>query len=287
MSTTEPVADSQSTQDPAAAKCRVGAAARAVLDDILSFAQRAVALLSTSDALRESGLQQATILTKQRARAALKDRPVIELRDLVGKGARLGAGYRSVSAVVLANPQQLEAVPGIGLQTAHQVSAAARCLSQEVRQETRVRLDPDRQYLGQTQLLATPPPRHADSAHSRLQDPLYLFITRTTQLVEESEPTTSRVAMFFYGRAEKMATHRARQTRSNSGRILDSRPAADRRTAEKGRRSRLLHPRPAVAGVRRRCRERSEHHPVTLDDEAIPLKERIILAERHRLGVQS
>ncbi|WP_447004071.1 DEAD/DEAH box helicase [Saccharothrix isguenensis] len=184
------------------AKAKVGAAARAALDDARRFAERAAALLLAPDALRESARHQIGVLIEQRARAALGARPVADLRGLAGKGARLGAladaGYRTVAQVLGVSPHQLQAVPGIGPQTAQQVSAAAHRLAHEVRRETRVRFDPDLRHPAETQLLATlAAARHADSARATLQAPLQQFTAHAAHLVREAEPTTSRTAMFF------------------------------------------------------------------------------------------
>jgi len=35
-----------------------------------------------------------------------------------------------------------------------------------------------------------------------------------------------------------------------------------------------------------RAVDTSEHRPTVLDDEAVPIEQRIVLAERHRLGIE-
>ncbi|WP_228708103.1 DEAD/DEAH box helicase [Amycolatopsis keratiniphila] len=190
------------------AKAKVGATARATLEHVRAFARRATALLQAADSLRESARQQISILADQEAFAALQARPVTDLRSLAGKGARLGAladaGYRTVADVLEATPYRLQAIPGIGPQTAQQVSVAANRLAGEVRREARVRFDPDRQMPGQTKLLATlAAARHADSTRAELQGPLRQLAKQTDPLVRQAEPTSSRSAMFFRGKAKK------------------------------------------------------------------------------------
>ncbi|MGW9307771.1 DEAD/DEAH box helicase [Saccharomonospora azurea] len=192
------------------AKAKVGAAAKAMLENARALAARAAALRSASDVLQRTARQQIRILLDQEVQATLSARPITDLRTLVGKGARLGAlenaGYRTVANVVKARPERLRTYPGVGTQTAQQVVAAARRLADEVRKEARLRLDPDRQPPGQTRLLATlAAARHADSARATLQAPLKQFTTLTADLVRQAEPTTSRGAMFFKGRAKKRA----------------------------------------------------------------------------------
>lgn len=193
-----------------AAKAKVGASAKAMFENVRAFATRAACLLAAADALRQSVQHQVAVLTDQQAWNTLCTRPVSDLRPLVGKGARLGAledaGYRTVAELTRAHPQRLRAVAGIGSQTAHQVGNAAHHLAQEIRRETRVRLDPDRRDPGQTQLLATLAAiRHADSARASLQPVLTWFTGHTAELVRQAEPATSRAAMFFRGRAKKQA----------------------------------------------------------------------------------
>ncbi|WP_116044475.1 DEAD/DEAH box helicase [Amycolatopsis palatopharyngis] len=191
-----------------AAKAKVGAAARATIDSVRAFAERTAALLNAPAALRASAQQQTAILADRQVQVALHAKPITELRDLAGKGARLGtladAGYSTVGSVANAQPFQLEAVPGIGPQTSQRVSSVARQLAAQLRRDTRVRLDPDRQDPGQTQLLAIlAATRRADSAVASLRQPLQQFVAQTTPLVAQAERAASRASMFFSGRAKK------------------------------------------------------------------------------------
>ncbi|MFJ4102259.1 DEAD/DEAH box helicase [Amycolatopsis japonica] len=202
-------ADSNSTA-VSMARADVGTAARATIERIHAFARRATALLDASDRLRERAHRQVGILADQEAHNALRARPITDLRNLTGKGARLGAladaGYRTVADVLGTNPYQLQAVPGIGPQTAQQVSIAASRLADEIRRETRVRFDPDRQEPGQTELLGIlAATRRADHARAELQDPVRRFVDQTAPLTVQAEPTTSRASMFFRGKAKKVA----------------------------------------------------------------------------------
>ncbi|MFI5591353.1 DEAD/DEAH box helicase [Amycolatopsis sp. NPDC051758] len=193
-----------------AAKAKIGAAAKTALADVRTFARRADALLSASESLREAAHRQTSLLADQQAQAVLANQPVTDLRNLAGKGVRLNAlaeaGYRTVADVVASSAYELQAVPGIGPQTAQQVWSAARGLAQQVRGEVRVRFDPDRQESGQTRLLGIlTAVRRADHMRSTLQAPIRQFTTQTAPLVDQAEPTASRTAMFFRLPAKKQA----------------------------------------------------------------------------------
>lgn len=193
-----------------AAKAKVGMMAKVILDEGRRFTERVAALLGAPDLLRTKAQQQIGVLTEQQARAALKKRPITDLRGLVGKGTRLGAladaGYGTVADVLAVEPHQLQAVPRIGPQSAQQVVTAARDLAQEIRRETRVGIDPDHRSADQNQLLAIlAATTHADRARTTLQTPLRTLTRQIDRLVEEAEPTTSRSAMFFRGRQSKQA----------------------------------------------------------------------------------
>ncbi|GAB3549937.1 superfamily II DNA or RNA helicase [Actinopolyspora lacussalsi] len=192
----------------AGAKGKVGSAARTIIGRVQEFAQRATALLSTSETLRAKAAEQAATLREHEVTAELGNRQVSDLRPLVGRGVRVGAlpnaGYRTVADVTVANSYQLNAVPGIGVQTAQRISEAADSLAEQVRGETRVRFDPDRRDSGQTELLATfAAIRQADDLRARLRQPLERFSNQTTPLVKKAQPTTRRLGMFFRRRARK------------------------------------------------------------------------------------
>lgn len=193
-----------------AAKAKVGTQAGALLNEARKFADRVTVLLAAPGVLRTKAQHLIGVLTERQVRATLQNRPVTDLRSLVGKSVRFGAladaGYRTVADVLAARPHELRAVPGIGPQTAEQVATAARRLVEEVRRETRVRFDPDRRSPDESRLLAVlAATAYADQAVATHQVPLRATTRRIARLVEEAEPTTSRSAMFFRGGEKKMA----------------------------------------------------------------------------------
>jgi hypothetical protein len=179
-----------------------------MLQSVIAFHQRASALLSASDVLRERARYEIGILVERQALETLGTLPIAELRMVAGRGARLGAladaGYRTVADVLQAGAFRLQAVPGIGLQSANQVSTAAQTLAAQVRAEARIRFDPDRQDPAQTQLLATLAAiRHADSVRASLQGTLHQLAAQVAPLVDRAGATTSRIRMFFSGAERK------------------------------------------------------------------------------------
>lgn len=195
----------------AAAKSKVGAAAKATVASVQSLAERATNLLAAPSRLRESARQQTAILKNKQVEKELRDKPVTSLREIAGKGARLGplteAGYGTVADVAAASRYRLQAVPGLGPQTIEQVATAAQRVKEQVAEGTSFRLDPDRRDPGETQLLATlAATRHADSVAASLQEPLRQFTEQTEPLIEDAERAGSRTRMLLRGRKKKRAT---------------------------------------------------------------------------------
>ena len=194
----------------AAARSKVGAGARATLDTVRRFAQRAGALLGAPLALRESARQQVEILDAEAVAARLRQKPLGSLKDVAGRGVRLNqlerAGFSTVADVLAAESYQLHNVPGVGPQTVYQVVEAARLAAVQVHHDTRFRFDPDHPDPGQTRLLATLAAiRAADGTAATLREPLQNFTARTVPLAEEAERAGSRLRMFFAGRSTKNA----------------------------------------------------------------------------------
>jgi superfamily II DNA or RNA helicase len=181
---------------------------RETLAAVRRLAERASNLLGAPQALRDSARQQVDALASGEVAAQLRQRPVEELRPLVGKGTRLGsledAGFRTVGDIQRAEEYQLTRVQGVGPHTASEVVEAARGYASRIAKEVTVRLDPDRRTPPQTQLLATlAATREADAAASTLREPLQQFTERTNPLLPDAERTTSRRKMFFAGRGTK------------------------------------------------------------------------------------
>jgi len=191
-----------------AARSMVGRVARATVGEVAPSVRRAQALLAAGDRLRERARRQ--IESLKAGDGQLRRRPIGELREFAGRGARLGrlqkAGFRTVGDVLEARPHDLERVPGVGPQTVRQVTAAARRFEAELADTTRLRLDPDRRGRAQTELLATLAAiRAADAVPGALRERLAAFVATAAPLVAEARRTVSRLRMVLSGRARQRA----------------------------------------------------------------------------------
>lgn len=197
----------------AAVRSRVGAAAVATTAAVHDLAQRCATLLAAGVALRESARHQTELLNAEAVHARLRATPVETLQGSA-RGARLGplqrAGFRTVADVLAAPLHVLEAVPGVGRQTVHNVITAARSAQARIHRDTRFRFDPDRPDPAQTQLLATLAAiRAADTTAATLGSELEMFVRQSGPLLTAADRTRSRISMWFAGRATKTAALRA------------------------------------------------------------------------------
>jgi hypothetical protein len=202
--------DSQREAALAAARGKVGTAAQATIAAIRDFADRASAFLIAPQVLRDSARQQIEIVNGSRVASRLRETPIKALKDVAGRGARLGAieqaGYRTVADVLNVHDYQLQQLPGVGQTTVQEVKRAARTVAVQVHRDVRFRFDPDRRDTAQTQLLATlAAVRAADSAAMALRAPLQSFRAQVAPLVTDAERSGSRFSMFFSRRSKKNA----------------------------------------------------------------------------------
>ncbi|TQM43385.1 DEAD/DEAH box helicase [Pseudonocardia cypriaca] len=193
-----------------AARGNVGSAARETIAAVRSFAERASALLTAPQVLRDSARHQIEIVNGDHVAARLREMPIDALKDVAGRGVRLRAleqaGYRTVADVLNAPDYRLQQVPGVGQATVQEVRRAARTVAVRVHQDVRFRFDPDRRDPAQTQLLATlAAVRAADGAATALHEPLQAFRTQVAPLVVEAERASSRLKMAFSWRSKKDA----------------------------------------------------------------------------------
>ncbi|ROO88552.1 helicase-like protein [Actinocorallia herbida] len=86
-------------------------------------------------------------LREEKARGELAGIPVTRLKDVTEGRLRLGgledAGYTTVLDVLEAGPYDLQQVPGVGVQTERQITAAARQVAAAVAESVAVRIDAD------------------------------------------------------------------------------------------------------------------------------------------------
>ncbi|MGW2820573.1 DEAD/DEAH box helicase [Streptomyces sp. NPDC001443] len=147
------------------------------------------------------------------AEQALDAIPVARLKEITEGRLRLGeverSGLRSVRQVLDAGSYRLRQIPGVGQRTADQVIAAARQISDAVRETIAVRIDVDRPEPRTTSLVmalhvlveAGPEARRAVETAAALSD-------RFGPLLVEAKPASGRLRMLLAGQAERA---RARQ----------------------------------------------------------------------------
>jgi ERCC4-related helicase len=191
-----------------AARGKVGSAAKATIAAVREFADRAAALLSAPQVLRDSARHQVEILNGDRVAARLRETPIDALKEVAGRGVRFRAleqaGYRTIADVLNAPDYRLQQVPGVGQATVQEVRRAARTVAVRVHQDVRFRIDPDRRDPAQTQLLATlAAVRAADAAATALQGPLQAFQTQVAPLAADAERAGSRWKMLIGRRSKK------------------------------------------------------------------------------------
>jgi superfamily II DNA or RNA helicase len=134
--------------------------------------------------------------------------PVARLQDATEGRLRLAgvekSGLRTVRQVLEAGPYRLRQIPGVGQRTADHMVAAARQLSDAVRETVAVRIDVDRPEPRTTALVtalhvlveAGPDARHAVGAAAEL-------VERLDPLLADARPAARRLGMVVAGRARK------------------------------------------------------------------------------------
>ena len=200
----------------------VGRGARALVEAVKGLTDRATRLVQAPEYFRAEARQRTADIASQQVEAVLRDRPITDLRDFVGKGTRLNrlqdAGFRTIADVLHAR-MPLTSVQGVGPQTAAAVDQAARFTAAQVQREVRVRLDPDTRLPSHTALLASLSGlRRADEAAALISGPLSRFAADTESVVQDARPATSRarwlitrgskksVALQAVARLEQIAT---------------------------------------------------------------------------------
>ena len=148
------------TEEPPAAYPAVepGPAARSVIGQSRALLAAIGAAQTTPQMRRQSARQAYESLRSDVVRREMTSIPLDRIKEITQGRLRLAAieqaGFRTVGEVAKAGPHRLQAIPGVGPQTASQVVAAARQLQGAMERETRVRFDPDARTPLQARLLA-------------------------------------------------------------------------------------------------------------------------------------
>jgi superfamily II DNA or RNA helicase len=180
----------------------LGAAARAVLGQSQALRAAITEALAAPEARRQSARRAYELVRGDVVQAELAKMPLDRIKEITQGRLRLAAieqaGFRTVGAVAAAGPYRLQAIQGVGPQTASQVVAAARQLQAAMEQEIRVRFDPDARTAHQAGLLAEL--RGYEAAKSLIppQAPdLRPLAADLDTLLAAAAPASSRFRMFF------------------------------------------------------------------------------------------
>ncbi|MFG2971853.1 DEAD/DEAH box helicase [Streptomyces sp. NPDC048331] len=142
------------------------------------------------------------------AEQALEAIPVARLKEVTEGRLRLGeverSGLRSVGQVLDAGSYRLRQIPGVGQRTADQVVAAARQISDAVREAVAVHIDVDRPEPRTTALvLALHVLVEAGPDAQRALDAAVVLAERLGPPLAEAGPAAGRLRMLLAGRAKR------------------------------------------------------------------------------------
>lgn len=186
----------------------LGAAARAVLGQTRGLRAAIASSLAAPKACRQSARRAYEAVRDDVVHAELAKMPLDRIKEITQGRLRLAAieqaGFRTVGAVAAAGPYRLQAIQGVGPQTASQVVGAARQLQAAMEQETRVRFDPDARTAHQAGLLAQLYAYEIAKSVVPPQGPdLRPLAADLDSLLSVASPASSKFRMFFTGSRRK------------------------------------------------------------------------------------
>lgn len=197
-----------------------GAATRAAVNHALklvdSLLDRGRAAQNLPQKLRDELATNVRAAIEDRTHAALRDLPASSLKDALPRGTRLGSlgasRFRTVADIAASSPAALDAVPGIGPQSAYAIYTEAMAQRTRARERIRLRLDPDRRSRIDTSLLRLLLVlRRVDPLVGEIGAPLTELRTQVDPLRGPAQRAGKRVAMFFAGEAERTRAEAARE----------------------------------------------------------------------------
>lgn len=219
----------------------------APVSQLVAEAQRIQAMaVSTTTVTAERTVDARGAIEAMRAavvQSQLDSMPVARLKDATEGRVRLGlvesAGYRTVGSVLQAGSYRLQAIDGVGPQTAEQAVAAARRVASTLQTNARLRFDPDHRPAAHLAVLRSL--RAVDVARNVI-DPLVpesqRLVQRLDAAISAAKPASSKLRTFFTSRAKKEALRRSVEELQQ---LLDgSRPLAERIATELDRASRSV-----------------------------------------------
>lgn len=202
--------------DPAARRNQVGAAAREMLDKLETVLRQGATLVAAPKVLRKRASDAADELIQAQVDRKLRATPLSELRNLVAKGVRFGklenAGYLTVADVRSVPVSALVAVPGIGENSARAISRAAMQVARQFRQDATIQFDVERRPARETKLLSRLVKLYvAEQSARRLRPEVERLRRKASPLLADGRRATSKLRMFFSGKAARTAALTALQ----------------------------------------------------------------------------
>jgi len=244
---------------------RSPSAVRALLHRATAAVAAARSLLEGDERAQQDVREAYGVLHSAAVRERLADTPVERLKDVVPRlpVARLEkAGYGDVHAVLNADIEQLDRIPGIGRQSAAQAIAAARRIAEAVAEDTRLSadVDPD-DAKGAALLAALHRVQNSQSAVERAREPAHRVGDQFGRLISAATPLRSRMRRTF---TRGRRRDEAQLAVSGLEEMLEA-PATERdlkriETANK----RLQSPKPRPATIRRDFEKRAADYFGTL-----------------------
>ena len=188
----------------------LGGDARPVLQAGAALLADGMWLASTLDAARRAVIDAHRVLAEPQIRPRLAELGIERLRESTGGRVRLAglpeAGFLTVGDLVDADPARLDAVPGIGPQTARTLRAAAQQIADAVAASVQVRVENDPENRQTTPLVV------AVARLARLLPAAKTLKVLPDQVVPALQhdvaaaaPTASRIGWLFTGRDRKDA----------------------------------------------------------------------------------
>jgi SNF2 family DNA or RNA helicase len=238
---------------------------RALLRRAAAAAESARSLLEDDRRAQQAVREAYAALHSAAVRDRLRAAPVDRLKEIVPRlpvGKLEKAGYRDVHAVLNAEAEQLEQIPGVGPQSAAQAVAAARRIAEAVEQDTRISADVDPgDAKGAALLAALHRVQNAHSAVDRARDPARGLGERLGRLIVAAGPLRGRMRRALSGAQRR---EEARDAVAALQELLDA-PATQRdlkRIETAAARLRAKRPRPST--IRRDFEKRAAEYFSTL-----------------------
>ncbi len=185
-----------------------GPESKALLDGLRAVVRDIDLLTSLPDARKAEVLERFKVVRADLVHAHLRNLPVERLKESTEGRLRVGsipkAGFTTVQDVLDAGSARLQAIPGVGPQTATQIYAAARHVAATVEQTVPVRLDAERRDGRQLELLRSLRRyEDVDRVLAPLTDDLELVRGRARAVLLDGPRPPGRIRWVFLGRTRK------------------------------------------------------------------------------------